>query len=158
MKFSLAPILTLVLALVLAAAAAPAAAQSGAPALPLVELNAGIHLIHAELAANDADREKGLMFRTGLAANHGMLFVFDTADRPCMWMRNTLIALSVAFLDETGAVINVEEMAPRTDDTHCAARPARYALEMDEHWFTRRGVRAGTVIEGVVRKNPSKQN
>jgi uncharacterized membrane protein (UPF0127 family) len=140
------------LALLLALGAQPAAAQNDAATLPIVELSAGIHLIHAELAANDADRMKGLMFRTALAPNHGMLFVFDSDERPCMWMRNTLIPLSVAFLDTSGAIINVEEMAPRTEDTHCAAKPARYALEMSDHWFAHHGVRAGTVIDGVVRK------
>jgi uncharacterized membrane protein (UPF0127 family) len=129
------------------AGAAPA--QEGAHA-PRAELNVGIHLIHAELAADDASRMTGLMFRRTLPPSDGMLFRFDQEDRHCMWMRNTYLPLSVAFLDARGAVINVEEMQAQTDDTHCAARPARYALEMNARWFAQHGVRAGTVIEGVV--------
>jgi uncharacterized membrane protein (UPF0127 family) len=93
---------------------------------------------------------RGLMYRRELADNHGMLFVFDEAERQCMWMRNTYIPLSVAFLDAAGAIINVEEMKPQTDDTHCASAPARYALEMTAGWFAHHGGKPGTVIQGVV--------
>jgi len=137
----------------LAALAGPAAAQAqAAPArLPRVELNIGVHLIHAELAASESERMLGLMFRRELGPNDGMLFVFDEAAQHCMWMRNTYLPLSVAFLDATGAIINVEEMRAQTDDSHCALRPARYALEMGAHWFAQHRVRPGTLIDGVVR-------
>jgi len=125
-------------------------AQS-AQSLPQVELKAGMHLIHAELADNERTRELGLMFRRELAPNHGMLFVFDEAAPHCMWMRNTLIGLSVAFLDDAGKIVNVEEMKPQTDDAHCARRPARYALEMEAQWFKRHGMDAGSPIRGVVK-------
>lgn len=118
--------------------------------MPRVELNVGIHLIHAELADNDANRMLGLMYRTQLAPSHGMLFVFDQAGQQCMWMHNTYLPLSVAFLDASAAVINIEEMKAQTDDSHCARRPARYALEMGAKWFEQHGVREGTVIQGVV--------
>jgi uncharacterized membrane protein (UPF0127 family) len=133
----------------LLAAATLAQAQEG-PRLPHVELNVGIHLIHAEFAADDASRMLGLMYRRTLAPSDGMLFRFDEADKHCMWMRNTFLPLAVAFLDAHGAVINVEEMQAQTDDTHCAAGPARYALEMNARWFAQHGVRPGTVIDGVV--------
>jgi uncharacterized membrane protein (UPF0127 family) len=90
------------------------------------------------------------MYRKELAPNHGMLFVFDQPAQHCMWMRNTYIALAVAFLDASGTVINVEEMKAQTDDSHCAMRPARFALEMGAQWFSEHGVRPGTRIEGVV--------
>jgi len=128
----------------------PAAAQEGAPPMPRVELNVGIHLIHAELANNEANRMIGLMYRHQLGPNDGMLFTFDEAAQHCMWMRNTYLPLSVAFLDASGAVINVEEMKAQTDDSHCATRPARYALEMSAQWFGQHGVRPGTLIQGVV--------
>ena len=127
-------------------AALPAVAEAG---LPVVELSAGMYLIRAEVADTDPARMQGLMYRKTLADNAGMLFVFDESGRYCMWMKNTYVPLSVAFLDERGAIINVEDMAPRTEDSHCAARPARYALEMNRGWFARRGIGAGIEIRGL---------
>ena len=120
-----------------------------AQSLPLVELSAGIHRIEAEVAATPAHRMRGLMERASLPPQRGMLFVFDQEARHCMWMKNTWLALSVAFLDASGRIINIEEMQPQTEDNHCAARPARYALEMNAGWFARRGLRAGDVIGGI---------
>ena len=135
----------LLCALILAAGAA--AAQQ--PPLPTVQLGAGMHLIRAEVADRDASRATGLMLRTALPPNGGMLFVFEDVAVHCMWMRNTLLPLSVAFLDEHGAIINIADMQPRTEDSHCAARPARYALEMAQGWFAERGIRAGIRLRGL---------
>lgn len=136
------PAASLVLALLLAG---PAQAQSP----PTVKLTAGIHLITAEIAADDPMRMRGLMFRQALAPNHGMLFVFESKSVQCMWMRNTLIPLSVAFLDDDGKIVNVEDMQPRTEDSHCARAPVRYALEMSQGWFAQRGLKAGAMIGGI---------
>jgi len=124
-------------------------AQKAPIQAPTIELGAGIHLIHAELANDDYTRARGLMYRDALAPNHGMLFVFDRADTHCMWMRNTRIALSVAFLDDDGTVVNIEEMKPQTDESHCARRPVRYALEMSGQWFSRHGVQSGSRLQGI---------
>ncbi len=97
----------------------------------------------------------GLMHRKSMAAQKGMLFVFDASARHCMWMRNTLLPLAVAFLDEGGRIINVEEMQPQTDDNHCAAKPAKYALEMNFGWFKARGFGPGTPIAGVGKAPPA---
>jgi uncharacterized protein len=131
-------------------AALPAFAQ----APQVVQLNAGMHLIRAEVAADMTTRSRGLMFRKSLAPNAGMVFIFDQASQHCMWMKNTLIPLSVAFLDEAGTIINIEDMAPQTEDTHCAAKPARYALEMDRGWFAARGVKPGTKLGGMEKLRP----
>jgi len=131
-------------------ASVPAFAQSP----PTVELTAGMHLIHAEVAAEMSTRSQGLMFRKSLAQNAGMVFVFDEEALHCMWMKNTLIPLSVAFLDARGTIINIENMAPQTEDTHCAKRPARYALEMDRGWFAARGIKPGTKLGGVEKLRP----
>ena len=133
------------LAVGLVLAAAGAAAQS----LPVVQLQAGMHLIRAEVAADFQSRAQGLMYRSAMASNAGMLFIFDEASAQCMWMKNTLIPLSVAFIDERGAVINIEDMAPQTEDSHCARRPARYALEMNRGWFAARGIKPGSRIGGI---------
>jgi uncharacterized membrane protein (UPF0127 family) len=117
--------------------------------LPTQRLSAGMHLIQAEVAANAAQRQTGLMFRTKLPPNGGMLFVFDEKTQHCMWMRNTLIALSVAFIDDDGRILNIEDMHPNTETTHCARQPARYALEMDLGWFSKRGIRPGIKINGL---------
>lgn len=84
-----------------------------------------------------------------MASHHGMLFVYEQSARHCMWMKNTLLPLSVAFLDSGGRIINVEEMQPRTERIHCAARPARFALEMNAGWFSTRGLGPGAVISGT---------
>ena len=114
-----------------------------------LELTAGIYRIQAELANTDESRTEGLMHRKSMAANHGMLFVFGHEARYCMWMRNTLMPLSVAFLDGRGRIINVDEMQPQTENTHCATKPAKFALEMNAAWFKRRGLGAGTIIAGI---------
>jgi len=126
--------------------AAPALAQQ---ALPVVQLNAGMHLIRAEVAADYDSRMTGLMHRSSMPSNAGMLFIFDDSQRQCMWMKNTLIPLAVAFIDESGVVINIEEMAPQTEDSHCASRPSRYALEMNKGWFAARGIKPGSRLGGI---------
>jgi len=117
--------------------------------MPRMELSAGIYRIEAEVAANQENRMQGLMQRRSMGANQGMLFVFPQAERHCMWMRNTLLPLSVAFLDEQGRILNVEDMKPQTDTSHCAAAPARFALEMNAGWFAGKGLKAGQRINGV---------
>lgn len=115
----------------------------------LLELAIGMYRIEAEVANTPQLRERGLMYRTAMADNHGMLFIFSRQDRHCMWMANTLIPLSVAFLDAQGNILNIEEMQPQTRTSHCAAGPAVYALEMNTGWFQRRGISAGASLKGM---------
>jgi len=122
-----------------------------AQSFPVMETSMGIHRIETEVAATLETRMQGLMFRQTMADNHGMLFVFPDAQRHCMWMRNTLIPLSVASLDDKGQVINVHDMQPRTENNHCAAKPARFALEMNLGWFKRKGFGAGAPLSGIER-------
>ena len=117
--------------------------------MPRIELSASFHRIDAEVAADQQNRMQGLMNRRSMAANQGMLFVFPQAARHCMWMRNTLIPLSVAFLDEDGQIINIEDMKPQTENNHCAASAARFALEMNASWFSTKGIAVGTRIGGI---------
>jgi uncharacterized membrane protein (UPF0127 family) len=124
--------------------------SSGQPALPTTKLNIGLNLITAEVAKDDRSRQMGLMFRQSLAPNHGMLFIFENRSTQCMWMRNTLIALSVAFLDDDGRIVNIENMQPKDETTrHCSRQPARYALEMTQGWFAQRKLGAGDVVRGI---------
>lgn len=112
-------------------------------------LTVGDFTIDAEVARTRSELERGLMFRTSLPENSGMVFVFDPAALVCMWMKNTLIPLSVAFIDESGRIINIEEMQPETLALHCAASPAAYALEMNAGWFTDRKIAPGAEIAGL---------
>ena len=123
--------------------------------MPRMELTAGFYRLESEVAANDGDRQLGLMGRRSLGANQAMLFVFERVGQHCMWMKNTLIPLSVAFLDEKGRILNVEEMQAQSERNHCASRPARYALEMNAGWFAKRGIQRGDLIGGVTRLAPT---
>lgn len=126
-----------------------AAAAAQQPALPAVDLTIGMHRIRAEVAADMGSRMQGLMFRKSMAAGAGMVFVFDEVTTHCMWMKNTYLPLSVAFIDEAGTIVNIADMKPQTEDSHCAAKPARYALEMNQGWFAQRGIKAGARLAGL---------
>lgn len=126
-------------------------AQASATEFAVIPLSAGIQLIQAEVASSESQREKGLMFREQLGTNQGMVFVFDFLSRPCMWMKNTLLPLSVAFMDDGGRIINIEDMRAQTLDSHCAARAARYALEMNLGWFSKHGIGPGQKLGGLPR-------
>lgn len=140
-----------IVALIACALVAVAPLARAQTTLPEVDLNAGLYLIHAELATSPATRMRGLMGRRSMPRDHGMLFVFDRSGEYCMWMKDTLIPLSVAFLDRRGVIINIADMKPRTENPHCALRPARYALEMNRGWFVRRGVGPGARLGGLKR-------
>ncbi len=127
---------------------------AAAAAMPQVELAIGKHKLAAEVASTDPDRMQGLMHRRMLPESRGMLFVFPTVARHGMWMMNTYIPLSVAFVDDTGVIINIEDMQPHTRDSHSAARPARYALEMNLGWFRKRSIGPGMKVEGLERAPP----
>lgn len=120
-----------------------------AQSFPVTSLSIGVHLIRAEVAVSDEERARGLMFREKLGENEGMVFRFPGNRQVCMWMKNTLLPLSVAFIDENGRIINIEDMQPQTLDSHCATRPARYALEMNRGWFGKRNIKPGTVVDGL---------
>jgi len=123
--------------------------------LPAINLDAGIHVIRAEVAYSFETRARGLMLRKSLGPNQGMLFVFPATERQCMWMKNTPLPLSVAFMDEGGVVVSISEMQPHTENSHCAARPAKYALEMSKGWFAAKGIRAGAKIRGLDKAPPA---
>ena len=126
-----------------------ASAQTGPqPRLKTAELNAGMHVIQAELAVTPEQQQIGMMFRTGMGPNEAMLFVEETLGVRCFWMRNTLIPLSIAFISDDGTIVNIADMKPQSDQSHCSAKPVRYALEMNVGWFAKRGVKAGSRIRG----------
>ena len=115
----------------------------------VISLTAGINVIKAEVAAAPAQRERGLMLREKMAPNDGMVFVFEGPAEVCMWMKDTILPLSVAFIDGTGKIINIEDMQPQTLESHCAKKLVRYALEMNLGWFKQKNIKPGTVIGGL---------
>ena len=122
--------------------------------LPTVQLSTGMHLIRAEVADSTGTRMEGLMHRKSMPQGSGMVFVFEENAAHCMWMKNTLIPLSVAFIDEAGTIINIADMQPHSEQSHCATRPARYALEMNKGWFAQRGIKPGAKLRGLEKLSP----
>ena len=137
------------LAVALLALTGAAAAQEAPQALPAIRLNAGIHNITAQLARTPEQREIGLMFRASMEPNEGMLFAFDNPGQQCFWMKNTLIPLAIAFVADDGSIVNIDSMKPQTLDGHCSTKPVRFVLEMNEGWFAKRGIKAGSRLRGA---------
>lgn len=151
------PLVSLIAVAPLAAHAQPLAAAPGQmppgakkPAdFPHTKLTAGMYVIDAAVAANDADREQGLMYRTKLEPNEGMLFIFNETAVHCFWMKNTLIPLSIAFMRADGTVTDIDEMQAETENNHCPRNNGVYALEMSKGWFASKGIQPGTQIKGL---------
>ncbi len=116
--------------------------------LPRVKLSAGMHLIDAQVAQSPEQRQIGLMHREQMPAQEGMLFVFEQPATQCFWMKNTLLPLTAAFVADDGRIVNLVDMKPQTTDSHCSAEPVRYVLEMNQGWFAKRGVKAGSRLGG----------
>jgi uncharacterized protein len=138
------------LAAIFAIISVPAVSQQPVK-FPVISLTAGMHVIQAEVVAKDADRQQGLMYREKIGPNEGMVFLFDAPTSICMWMKNTLIPLSVAFINEDGKIVNIEDMQPQTMESHCAKKPVRYALEMNQGWFKQKNIKPGSTIGGLPR-------
>ena len=116
--------------------------------LPRSKLSAGMHLIDAQVAATPEQRSTGLMFRREMPMAEGMLFVFEQASPQCFWMKNTLLPLTAAFVADDGTIVNLADMKPQTTDSHCSAQPVRYVLEMNQGWFAKKGIKAGSRLTG----------
>lgn len=117
--------------------------------LPTIALSIKGHKLIAEIAASNETRMTGLMHRFSLKPDHGMLFVFREPQQQAFWMKNTYVALSIAYIDDRGRVVNIEDMAPQTENTHPSSGPALYALEMKKGWFKERGIEIGAAVEGL---------
>ena len=129
-------------------AAAQGMAQNQPQSLPTITLGAGMHNIKAQVASSPSQHQIGLMFRKDMPAHEGMLFIFDSATPQCFWMRNTLLPLTIAFVRHDGVIVNLDDMQPMTEDSHCSAEPVRFVLEMNQGWFAKRGFKAGLKLSG----------
>ena len=133
----------------LSASALPVVAQPQPQRLQAITLNAGMHNIRAELAITPEQRQMGLMYRRDLGTHEGMLFIFEQPAPQCFWMRNTPTPLTIAFLADDGSIVNLADMKPFDDSSHCSAKPVRYVLEMNQGWFAKRGIQAGFKLSGA---------
>ena len=136
----------LLLSLVLRIGLAQDAAQ---PRLPTTALTAGMHVIQAELASTPTQQMVGMMHRHTMGANEGMLFVYDEPAAHCFWMRNTLLPLTIAFIGDDGRIVHLADMKPLDESSHCTPVPVRFALEMNQGWFAKRGMKKGDRLRGA---------
>jgi len=125
--------------------------------LPTTELTINGHRVTAEVATTVATRAVGLMRRFSLRPDHGMLFVFASPQPLNFWMKDTYVPLSIAFIDENGRILNIEDMAPQTESTHDSRGPAMFALEMKKGWFAQFTITAGDRVEGLAKAPKAKE-
>ena len=121
-------------------------------ALPRVELTAGMHRIDAQVAQSPQERQIGLMHRKEMPPHEGMLFIFEQPATQCFWMKNTLLPLTAAFVADDGTIVNLADMQPLSEESHCSQRPVRFVLEMNQGWFGKRSIGPGFRLKGEVFK------
>ena len=128
----------------------PAVSAQDGPQLNLqrVKLSAGMNVIDAQLALTPEQRQTGLMLRKEMPQHEGMLFVFEHPSQQCFWMKNTVLPLTAAFVTDDGTIVNLADMKPQTMDAHCSAQPVRYVLEMNQGWFAKKAIKAGSKLGG----------
>ncbi len=141
--------LTLLVALSAATANAQDTPQTN---LPRIKLQAGMHQMDVQVAQTPDQRSIGLMFRAEMPTHEGMLFVFEQPSVQCFWMKNTLLPLTAAFVADDGTIVNLADMKPQTTDSHCSTKPVRFVLEMNQGWFAKRGLKAGSRLAGAAFK------
>jgi uncharacterized membrane protein (UPF0127 family) len=117
--------------------------------LPRIKLQAGMYQIDTQVAQTSEQRSIGLMFRAEMPQHEGMLFVFEQPAKQCFWMKNTLLPLTAAFVADDGTIVNLVDMQPQTTDSHCSDKPVRFVLEMNQGWFAKKGIKAGSRLSGA---------
>lgn len=150
--YKLAIVLAAIVAMLSTGVSANASAvPEGKPqtGLPTLVLKVGSQNVRADVAHTENTRQIGLMFRQKMGKQDGMLFVFPEIGYHAMWMRNTLIGLSVAYMSERGVILSIHEMQALSETPHQSAGPARYALEMNSGWFRSNKINVGNTIKGL---------
>ena len=117
--------------------------------LNTIELTVGTTAVVAEVADSDQERQMGLMYRESLGQNEGMLFVYPDSGERYFWMKNTTIALSIAYINEEGEIVRIKDLTPLSEQRVSSEYPVKYALEMSQGWFKRNGVRMGHPVTGL---------
>jgi uncharacterized membrane protein (UPF0127 family) len=134
---------------VLWAAGCALAQESPQMNLQRITLTAGFYQIDTQLALTPEQHATGLMFRKEMPSQEGMLFVFPSPSKQCFWMKNTILPLTAAFVADDGTIVNLADMKPQTTDSHCSDKPVRYVLEMNQGWFAKKGLKAGSKLSGM---------
>ncbi len=136
--------------LIAALASAPATfAQQPQLDLQRTHVTAGMYLVDVQLALTPEQQQTGLMFRKEMPQQEGMLFVFAQPSTQCFWMKNTLLPLTAAFVADDGRIVNLADMQPLTEETHCSEERVRYVLEMNQGWFARKNIKKGFRLGGA---------
>lgn len=118
--------------------------------LPRRDLRFGGHTVRAEVASTPDTMQNGLMFRTALGRDEGMLFIYAQPRQASFWMKNTKIPLSIGFIDSKGVLLEIRDMQPLDEKTiQSASMEVRYALEVNQGWFTQAGVKPGIKVTGL---------
>jgi uncharacterized membrane protein (UPF0127 family) len=131
------------------AAGCASAQESPQMNLQRITLTAGFYQIDTQLALTPEQHATGLMFRKEMPQQEGMLFVFPSPSKQCFWMKNTILPLTAAFVADDGTIVNLADMKPQTTDSHCSEKPVRYVLEMNQGWFAKKGLKAGSKLSGM---------
>jgi uncharacterized membrane protein (UPF0127 family) len=126
----------------------PAHAQTPQTDLQRTRLTAGMYQIDAQVAQTPLQRQIGLMFRKEMPPSEGMIFVFEQPATQCFWMKNTLLPLTAAFVADDGRIVNLADMQPLKEDSHCSKEPVRFVLEMHQGWFARKNIKEGAKLGG----------
>ena len=121
------------------------ASGSGLPTVSIDSSGGGEVQVRVEIADDLPEQTRGLMERTALGEDRGMLFVYQDEEVRSFWMKNTLIPLSIAYIDSDGRIVDLQDMKPLDDDPphYVSAEPARYALEVNKGFFEEHGVKVG---------------
>lgn len=142
------------LALSVSFTASAAHAQEAQSQLQRVRITAGMYQIDAQVAQTPRQREIGLMFRKEMPQAEGMVFVFEQPATQCFWMKNTLLPLTAAFVADDGRIVNLVDMQPMSEESHCSKEPVRYVLEMNQGWFAKKNIKAGAKLGGELFTRP----
>ncbi len=118
-----------------------AASISGSELISLEKI-----LPNIEVVTNSQDRQRGLMYKKAIPENYGMFFIWNLNKVQCMWMKNTYIPLSVAYMDRSGKIINIYDMVPLSKTSVCSKKPVLYALEVNRGWFKRNNIKVGDIL------------
>ncbi|MDL9998136.1 DUF192 domain-containing protein [Variovorax sp. J22P240] len=125
-----------------------AQAQEPQSNLQRTKLSAGMYQIDVQIAQTPEQRQIGLMFRKEMPQAEGMIFVFEQPATQCFWMKNTLLPLTAAFVADDGRIVNLVDMKPMSEDSHCSKEPVRFVLEMNQGWFARKNIKEGSRLGG----------
>ena len=138
------------LAVLMTAVATSAKAQEPQTNLQRTAIQAGMFQIDAQIANTPQQRQIGLMFRKDMPTHEGMLFIFEEPQKQCFWMKNTLLPLTAAFVDDDGGIVNLVDMQPQSTDSHCSEKPVRYVLEMNQGWFAKKKIGKGYKLKSQI--------